>query len=134
MSRHEAILRRQIESISSGAWEKLDRLDALSAAISSRIVAVILEFACTAQSIGAISAGREAFERLPREWLATHLEAIVETALDLMDEWSYRRFLELLAGSMPDMFDRYVNSGLTSKSVDIASAADDLRLRARSGD
>src|SRR5690348_205010 len=107
MSVHESWLRRQVESVSAKAWEKLDKLDVLKPEEGSRILQFVLEFACDAQNAGAIRAGRTAFQRIPKKWLAMHLQDAVEHTLDLNDEWHYRRLLELLENTMPNMFNMY---------------------------
>lgn len=131
MSNQEAILRHQIESVSPRAWETLDRLDKVHTDISLRVLGIVLEFACSSQHIGAIRAGRAAFEKIPRTWLAMHLHDAVGQALDLTDEWHYRRLLELLMDLMPDMFEHYLAAGLGSRSADIVAAAHELKSRKR---
>lgn len=130
MTNQEAILKREVEKISVGFWEDLNSLEALDPILSSRVVAIILEFACTSQNINSITAGRAAFEKLPRTWLVSHLDEIIANNLDLTDEWVYRRLLELLDVSMPNWLQRYVSFGLGSRSVEIVDAAHDFESRA----
>jgi len=132
MNIHENRLRRSVEAVSSDARQMLDRLDTLQPDVSLHVLQIILGFACTAQHAGSIRAGRTAFEKIPQKWLATHLQEVVGRSLDLADEWNYRRLLELLVNFMPDMFNMYVNVGLSSDSIEIFEVAKDLRARNRS--
>jgi hypothetical protein len=125
-SAYEDILRLQVDSIAPSAPEQLACLDTLPDDMGRRVTSIILSFACQAQNDAAINAGRNAFNRIPQNWLATHLRQVVAETLDLTDEWEYRRLLELLSARMPDGFDHYLKIGLNSTVRDIADAAKDF--------
>jgi hypothetical protein len=91
-----------------------------------------VECACQPQGITLIEQGRAAVLAMPRDWVRAHLAGVAEAALDLSDEWEYRRLLELL-----DLLDdvvllrRFVTPGLSSADKHIRQAAEDFQTPGR---
>jgi hypothetical protein len=62
---------------------------------------------------------------LPRALVLEHLERVAASALDLTDEWEYRRRLEL--AELLDV--ELVRVGLASNDPDLREAAEDWQAR-----
>jgi hypothetical protein len=123
---HEEVMRSQLNAITPGICDRLHDIGTLELAVARRIVAVIVGFCCTSQHVGAIVAGRNAFRQLPRGWLASHLRGVIDGQLNLSDPWEYRRLLELLTQSYPELLPSYVAMGAGSQDEEIRETAHDF--------
>ncbi len=120
-------IRQQIDAVSPGAFAQLERLETLPDEMSRKIAAIALGFACQAQNELGIRAGRDAFKRIPKNWAIDHLYATVASALDVTDEWEYRRLLELLKiEGLREQLDHYIRLGLESSNAEIVESAQDF--------
>ena len=84
-----------------------------------------LEGACKAQSDRAITWGRNGILAMDREWVLRNIDATAKTALDLTDEWEFRRLLEVYALLDPDLLNGLVKIGQRSPAPEIREAAED---------
>jgi len=115
-------LRDYINAIVPGVYEHLEDIASFDQEKATRIVSLILQSCCTAQSTGAIVAGRNAFKKLPASWISANLPSFIEQAIDLKDAWEYRRLLELFR-------ETNIVSGLESSNPEIREAACDFADR-----
>jgi hypothetical protein len=82
--------------------------------------------ACTAQSLPVIERGRAAVLAMPREWVLSNIEQAADAALDLTDEWEYRRLLELLLLIDDALARKLIDRGLASLKAEIRESAADF--------
>jgi len=84
--------------------------------------------ACRSTSSGRIVDGRIAIEAMPRLWLVAHIEKVATEALDLSDDWEFRRLLEVVVLlDAPEVQARLVHLGMQpGTSPDVAEAAVDF--------
>jgi hypothetical protein len=75
-----------------------------------------------------IEMGRASISRIPYDWLNSELPQAVDESLDLDDEWEYRRLLELLAESAPQLMQTYIDLGLRSSNTEIQDAAAEFKV------
>jgi hypothetical protein len=88
-----------------------------------------VQLACQAQNVGRILAGRRGVLDMPRPWVLAHVERVAAEALDLSDEWEYRRLLELADLLDAGLVQRLVRLGLGSGDPNVREAAEDFRDR-----
>jgi hypothetical protein len=124
-----ADLCRKIDSVYPNASGRLDRIDELPDSVGKTIVNTLLEQACESQHLGCIMAARKALLTMPRVWLSRVLREAIEATTDLADEWEYRRLVELLKELDLELFESYIEFGMTAGSGAIFEAAADLRGR-----
>jgi hypothetical protein len=108
-------------------WNNLDKVPDLPDAVGLEVIGGFLELACKSQHIGNITFGRQAIWALPREWTIERIEQVAESALDLHDEWEYRRLLEVLDEFDERLFRRFIARGLESDNQEIQEAAQDMQ-------
>lgn len=125
-SSQERLLQDEINAIWPNAYDQLEKIASLDHGVACQIASVILRFACRAQHAGSIVAGRNAFKRLPADWLSAHLSSLTIRAINLNDAWEYRRFLELLSGENAKLLHTYVMTGLNSSDPEIREVASDF--------
>jgi hypothetical protein len=90
-----------------------------------------VQLACQPSYVPRIVQGREHVMGMPRAWVLEHITCIADQALDLNDEWEYRRLLELLDSLEPGLAQRFVLHGLSSPHPEIREAAGDFRKDCR---
>jgi hypothetical protein len=122
-------LDHKIDSVCPGASDRLDRIDEFPDSEGKAIVKALLKQACESQHVGHISSAREALLRLPRSWLSRVLPDAIDEVVDLGDEWEYRRLVELLKELHSELFDSYIDYGISAGSGEIFEAATDLKGR-----
>lgn len=124
---HDELLRKKIESEVPDALRDLEYPDRLSDTQGRKIVSIVLGFACCAQSVGAIEAGRRIFGRLPEKWTENHFAEVAMTAVDFDDEWEYRRLLELLRIMNSKEMPVCIDVGLRSENSEIVEIAKEFQ-------
>jgi hypothetical protein len=68
---------------------------------------------------------RDLIRRMPQSWLSRTLPSVVSDAIDLDDEWEYRRWIELLKELRSGLVPHYIAYGMSSKNDDVREAAAD---------
>ena len=116
-------LSNEINKIIPDAFEHLEQIASFEQEKASQIVSRILEHCCDATHTTIILIGRNAFKRLPPEWVTTNLPAIIAQSSHLDDDWNYRRLLELLKESNSALSNVYIKKGLGSNNPEIDEAA-----------
>lgn len=109
-----------VESLRDGKFLGRPRAERL------RVLAVLLEFGCKGQSVGAILSVREMFGMLPADLARDEMEEAFAEALDIGDEWEFRRFLELIERSFPGMLSYFTHIAMQSSSEEIRELGRDF--------
>lgn len=86
-----------------------------------------IQLACQAQNVSRIVKGRQQVLALPRAWVLERIEQVAGEAIDLSDEWEYRRLLELAESLDAGLVQRFVSLGLDSEDPEVREAAQDFR-------
>lgn len=81
--------------------------------------------ACRATHAAIIVAARKALSTIPADWLRQYLREVVDSQLDMNDEWEFRRLLELLEIVQPAQRAYFIKTGRTSRDGGVRAAAED---------
>ena len=127
MSPYKERLRVRLDKVLTGIFDRLENIDSIDERKSREILIRLLQASCAVTHATAIVEGRKAFARLPVNWVTKHLPTIVDQALDLNDDWEFRRLLELLALSNPILLKVFVLKSLKSANPDIVEAGNDFQ-------
>lgn len=122
-------LEREINQLHAGAAECLNQIDSIDRSLAVKILGVILEHACTAQSELPILAGLECFRRLDPKWLNENLYTEAPKLIDLSEYWEYSRLMEMLLNDHPALFEQFCRLGEASDSEEIRETAAIFRQR-----
>ncbi len=120
-------LRQRMAEFAPGLGEHLEDVPNLKPPAARAVVEYLLHLSCRSGHIGFIQAGRRALVKIPREWLVERIESAASGALDLADEWQYRRFIELCCLLDQRVVRRVAERGLGSESAPIREAAREFR-------
>ena len=107
--------------------EDTDFFDQYSFDVKIGILKMFVQWACESQNIANIELGRKRVSHLNKKWLQDHLIDAAKDALDLSDEWEYRRFVELVIVAVPELKKEAVEIGMQSNNADIREASDDYK-------
>jgi hypothetical protein len=55
------------------------------------------------------------------------MESVIINAISFDNEWEYRRLLELLVETCPNMMSNIISKGLLSKNEEVVEAAEDFQ-------
>ncbi len=124
----QAAIAKRLETIVPGVFERLDDMESLPGEAADLVLSEMLEYACTAQNCANIVAARKAIGRMPVSWLERRMPIIAERALNLKDDWEYRRLLELILEVTPSLLPEFIERGMTSEDESIREAAMDMDL------
>ena len=86
-----------------------------------------VQLACQPTHVGRIVAGRARVLAMPREWVLSRIELLAVEALNLSDDWEYRRLLELADSLDPGLVRRLQPIGLASGNPHVREAAEDFQ-------
>ncbi len=119
-----------IDEISPKISKNLGTVTQLPESIGVKILSVIISYACQPQNIGLILIARKIFKKIQPEWVNNYIDKAIEMRLNLQEEWEYRRLMELLSASIPELpgkLEKYITLGLASSNVEVKEAAEDFK-------
>ncbi len=118
-----------INKITDEGYNNIKSLNELPIDKAREILSILLEFACKGQTHAYINISRKLILQIPLNWLLDNFIIVVETTIDLTDEWEYRRLLELASYISKELLKWGVDIGLNSKDTEINEAAEDFKER-----
>lgn len=118
-----------INKITDEGYSNIKSLNELPIDKAREILSILLEFACKGQTHAYINISRKLILQIPLNWLLENFIIVVETTIDLNDEWEYRRMLELASYISKELLKWGVDIGLNSKDTEINEAAEDFKER-----
>lgn len=118
-----------INKIADEGYSNIKSLNELPIDKAREILSILLEFACKGQTHAYINISRKLILQIPLNWLLENFIIVVETTIDLNDEWEYRRLLELASYISKELLKWGVDIGLNSKDTEINEAAEDFKER-----
>lgn len=107
--------------------EDIAHLDQFDASISEKVLSILLTWACYGQNITGIMLGRKYISKISRRWLASHILHVIENDFDYMDEWNFRRLLELIMDFIPERKNDVLALNEKSTNPDIIEVMNDFR-------
>lgn len=118
-----------INKITDEGYNNIKSLNELPIDKAREILSTLLKFACKGQTHAYINISRKLILQIPLNWLLDNFIIVVETTIDLTDEWEYRRLLELASYISKELLKWGVDIGLNSKDTEINEAAEDFKER-----
>ena len=107
--------------------ENICTLDRYNDCISEKVLSVLLEWACYGQHISGIMMGREKIAQIPKAWLRTHLLNVVKRDFDYSDYWNYRRLLEVVVETLPELKDAILSLNSETTDEDLIDIINDYK-------
>lgn len=126
MDFYEQTLMNNINQVSNFNFSDIKDLDKYPLEISTRVLKMLIESACLSQNYRSIELGREKIGEIDKTWLKEHFIDIAYSCIDLNDEWEYRRLLELVSVTSPELKQDIVAQGLDSSNEEVREAAMDF--------
>jgi len=118
--------RQKMNDFRDQLWNQLYIIPTLDLNLQRVVLFYLIELACQSQNDINIQIGREALLSLPRQWLLSHIEGVVELINKSEDEWEYRRLLELYWLLDKKLVKRFALQGLKSENPDVVEAAEEF--------
>ncbi len=119
------MLANRFAAYRNDAYDNLEQIHTWAEPQANGVVSVALGSACRAQNFHVITEGRNALKRMPREWLIRCLPNRISEALDLQDDWEFRRLLEILEEISEKLLREYIKRGLLSNNPEVREAAEE---------
>ncbi len=107
--------------------EHIRILDRYDTCISEKVLSVLLEWACYGQSMPGIMMGRGKIAEVPKAWLKAHLPAVVKRDFDYSDDWNYRRLLEVVVETVPELKDTILAINAETTDEDLIEVINDFK-------
>jgi hypothetical protein len=126
---HDSMLKRRLTAHGEDLWAHPERIVDLDAAAANNTLRYLLELSCRAQHVRNIELARRVLLSMPRPWLLARIDTIAESALDLQDEWQFRRLLELLSLLDSELRRRWAERALKSANPEIEEVGRDFAKR-----
>jgi hypothetical protein len=119
---YEVMLTKRIEASCPGL-NSLKDIASAGEDVGVVVLRHVLSAACGCTHAAGIMNARTRIAEIPPEWLLLHVDQAVVGAVNLEDEWDYRRLLEVIERYCPSKLPHYVSVGLQSKDPEILEAA-----------
>lgn len=94
---------------------------------AAEIVGTLLSWACCGQNTLPITIARECLTQFPAEWVSQRIRQTYTRFIDIVDDWEYRRLLEVCELISRDLLRWAVALNAASTNPDIAEAVNDYK-------
>ena len=124
--REEALMKSLYE-IDGFLTEDIQNIDTFEPHISEKVLSVLLEWACYGQNTAGIILGRKCIAEIPKQWLQEHLLTVVKEYFDYIDDWNYRRLLELVKEQIPELLNDIIAVNSDTDNPHLLDVIEDYR-------
>ncbi len=107
--------------------ENIRILDRYDDCVSEKVLSILLEWACYGQSAPGIMMGRRKIAEIPKAWLKAHLPVVVKRDFDYSDDWNYRRLLEAVVETVPELKDTILAINAETTDEDLIEVINDFK-------
>ena len=125
MNKYEQWLKERIAKIEKFRYEDIERLKKYPSETAQQVLSELIKNACESQNCTSIELGRKKIGEIDKRWLAQNLLPVANATIDFDDECEYRRLVELVIIVIPELKEKVLEIGLTSKITEIRDAAED---------
>jgi hypothetical protein len=123
---YEAMLIENLEKGIGFHYNDISRVDKYPVDIAKQVVRLLIENACLGQNTAGIELGRNNLQRVNKKWLKKYFLDITKECIDYSDEWEYRRLLELVETTLPDLKMDIINININSSNEEILEIIEDF--------
>lgn len=123
---YELQIRQVLDKILPNAYDSIEKIEKLPPKTGLRILAILTKFACKSQNLSLIMLARERIKKMPLEWLFQYFPEAAYESVCFEDEWEYRRLLELVQETVPQLLEVFINQGASSKNEEIREVIEDF--------
>lgn len=123
---YEAMLIENLEKGIGFHYNDIDKVDRYPVDIAKQVVRLLIENACLGQNTAGIELGRANLQKTNKEWLKKYFLDITRECIDYSDEWEYRRLLELVEATLPELKIDIININKNSNNEEILKIIEDF--------
>ena len=123
----EEALKRNLYDIDGFLTEDIQNINTFETHISEKVLSVLLEWACYGQNTAGIVLGRKYIAKIPKQWLQEHLLTVVKEYFDYIDDWNYRRLLELVKEQIPELLNDIIAVNSDTDNPHLLDIIEDYR-------
>ena len=109
---YETWLIEQIQSIDNFPYEDIKILHKYPLDVSKQVLKVLIENSCLGQNYGPIDISRKKINEIDKDWL---------------DEWEYRRLVELVVLVLPELKQEVLKLGAQSENEEVREVVEDFQ-------
>ncbi len=125
-SEYEIMLMERINRIDGFTYDDIKTVDKYPLEIAQRVLKELLKNACLATNYLPIELGRKKINEINKEWLKQNLVFVTEKCIDYSDEWEYRRLLELVVLTIPELKSEILEKGKKTGNEEIREVVTDF--------
>ncbi len=130
MHLYEEMIRDRLnQTAGKDIWFKIKEIMDLPETTVDAVVCELLGYACSSTNIMPITIGRECLQAFPSEFITEKIRKLALSAIDINDDWDYRRLLEVAELISEDLLIWALSLGEDSDDYDITEAHNDFKLR-----
>lgn len=123
---YEDMIESKINKLSKSIYDDMKNIDFYPTNISKNVLKILLENACLGQNIAPIEISRKKIGEMDKEWLRNNIQDISSACINFGDEWEYRRFVELIEITIPDLLEWILEIGKRSTNEEVREVVADF--------
>lgn len=124
---YENMLIERLSKIGNFNYKDIKSLDKYPSCVSEKALRILIENACQGQNCAPIEVARKKVNEINKDWLKENMLEVANSCLDFSDEWEYRRFMELVELTVPELKQKVLEIGEKSEIDDIREVAQDFK-------
>lgn len=123
---YEDMIENKINKISENIYNDLKNINFYPIDMAKKVLKILLEYACISQNITPIEISRRKIGEMDEQWLRNNIQDISSACINFGDEWEYRRFVELIKITVPDLLEWIFEIGKKSTNEEIREVVADF--------
>lgn len=123
---YELRVQEKLNKIFPDIYEGIEGIVKLQEHIAFKVLTILVEYACIGQNTTPIVLARNKIKKIPSDWLVQHFPKVIQSSINVEDEWEYSRLMELIIETAPQLVQDYVELGLASINEEVREAAEDI--------
>lgn len=129
MNPYEEMIKDKVnQTAGRNVWFKVQEIMDLSETTFDAVICELLGYACSATNVMPITIGRQCLQSFPADLMTEKIKKLAFSAIDMNDDWDYRRLLEVAKLISEDLLIWTISIGENSENRDIDEASNDFGL------
>ena len=127
MNRYEKYLMDDVRRIGGFLYKDIKHLHEYPLEISRPVLKILVENSCLGQNYGPIEVSRKKINEINKAWLKENLIEVAYGCIDFSDEWEYRRLVELVVYTIPELKQKVLDFGIGTENEEIREVVRDFQ-------
>ena len=122
---YENMLRKEVDEVSGDIYDNIKNLERYPIENAKKVLEILIQSACIGQNCAPIELARRKIGEINHQWIIEHFIETADACINYLDEWEYRRLVELTVYCVPELKSIMLEKGRFSENAEVREVVDD---------